>query len=361
MWNKKICLIIPSLQAGGMERVMSELAGYFSAKPELEIHLVLYGISPVIFYKIPQNITVHRPKFIFNNRFRIYYTLKTLLFLRKEISRINPDTILSFGEYWNSFVLLALLFKKHPIYISDRCQPNKSFGFFHNNLRRLIYPRATGIIAQTEKARQLYVKQFRNNKIEVIANPIREIKISQDYPKENIVLMVSRFIHTKHQDKLTELFLRINNPDWKLILVGYDHLGQNLSETIREIVKRHKAEDRVILTGKESDVDRYYSMSKIFAFTSSSEGFPNAIGEAMSAGLPVIAFDCVAGPSEMIEDGINGYLVPLFDYDLFQISLERLMRDEKLRAWMGNNARNSVRKFDVKQIGQRYLNFILGN
>ena len=108
--------------------------------------------------------------------------------------------------------------------------------------------------------------------------------------------MVGRLIKTKHQDKLIEMFAKVSLPDWKLIIVGYDHLKQHNMERLKELAKNLDIEQRVVFTGKQDNIDEIYSKSSIFAFTSSSEGFPNVIGEAMAAGLPVIAFDCVAGP-----------------------------------------------------------------
>jgi len=157
----KICLVIPSLQAGGMERVMSELAWPFSTKKEVVLYLVLYGIKREIFYSLPDNVVIHTPKFSFKNSFRLFYTLKTLTYLRKTISRIKPDTVLSFGEYWNSFVLLSMLFNNYPVYVSDRSQPNKSLGRFHDKLRKWLYPGSSGIILQSQKAKQLYQKKFK--------------------------------------------------------------------------------------------------------------------------------------------------------------------------------------------------------
>lgn len=359
MVKKKLCLAIPSLQAGGMERVMSELVGYFSQKSEVEVHLVLYGITREIFYTIPDTIYVYRPKFEFNNSFRLFNTLKTLHFLRNTIKRIEPNTILSFGEYWNSFVLIALLGFKFPIFVSDRCQPNKSLGKFHDILRKTLYPRAKGIIAQTERARQIYKSHFYNDNIEVIYNPIRTIEISEDIIRENIVLMVGRLIKSKNQDKLIELFLRISKPDWKLVIVGYDHLKQNVSQRLNEIIAEHRAEDTVILAGRQTDVEAYYLKSKIFAFTSSSEGFPNVIGEAMSAGMPAVAFDCMAGPSEMIIDNQNGFLIPLYDYEQFQEKLKVLMENEGLRASFGNHAREDIRRFSISNIGEQYFQLLI--
>ena len=359
MEKKKLCLVIPSLQAGGMERVMSELAGYFAKRREIEQHLVLYGISREIFYPLPENIIVHKPSFNFNNRWRMFYSVRTLFFLRSTIKKINPKSILSFGEYWNSFVLIALFGLKYPVYISDRCSPEKKFNAFHSYLRRILYPRAKGIVAQTDKAKKRYFTQFLNANIRVIGNPIREIISLSGTVKQNIVLMVGRLITSKNQDKLIELFLNIQIPGWKLILVGYDHLQQKNYERLQAIISNNNAEDKVVLAGKQSDVENYYKKSKIFAFTSSSEGFPNVIGEAMSAGLPIVAFDCVAGPSEMIRDNYNGFLIPMFDYRLFQKKLELLMNNEDLRTKFGENAKKDIKNFSINQIGEQYLQFVL--
>jgi GalNAc-alpha-(1->4)-GalNAc-alpha-(1->3)-diNAcBac-PP-undecaprenol alpha-1,4-N-acetyl-D-galactosaminyltransferase len=357
---KTICLVIHSLQAGGMERVMTELANHFAKKDAVKLHLILYGINRDIFYPFPGDIIIYRPSFTFDDSRRLLSTLKTLYYLRKKIKEIKPDAVLSFGEYWNNFVLMATLGLRYPVFVSDRSQPDKSLGRLQDKLRNWLYPFAKGVIAQTEKAKQIYASMYNHRNVVVIGNPVRGINNKGEaVAKENIVLMVGRLIKTKHQDKLIELFVKINQPGWKLVIVGYDHLKQNNMERLQGIVKELNAADKVVLTGKQSNVESYYLKSKIFAFTSSSEGFPNVIGEAMSAGLPVVAFDCVAGPSEMITDNENGFLIPLFDYDLFQQKLSLLMNDDTLRESMGANAKESIQHFDVEKIGNQFYNFIL--
>ena len=339
---------------------MAELAGYFAKKQQVEVHLILYGIKRDIFYALPDNVIIHKPFFIFDDNYRLKSVIKTLFYLRKKIKEIKPDTVLSFGEYWNNFVLMATLGLRCPVFISDRSQPDKSLGKMQDKLRKWLYPFANGIIAQTEKAKQIYTSFYRHSNITVIGNPIRKIQTGEEViERENIVLMVGRLIASKHQDKLIELFVKINNPEWKLVIVGYDHLKQNHMVRLQELVKELGAEERVVLAGKQSNVERYYLQSKIFAFTSSSEGFPNVIGEAMSAGLPVVSFDCVAGPSEMIADNENGFLVPLFDYDLFQRKLSSLMEDNAKRLDFGLDAEKSIKKFSVENIGEKFFQFIL--
>jgi len=354
---KKIGLVIPSLQAGGMERVMSELIREFSKDKSLELHLVLYGITREIFYDVPQNVKIHTPEFTFDNNKRLLYTFKTLLFLRKKLKSIQPATILSFGEIWNNFVLLATIGLHVPVFVSDRCQPNKSLGKLHDWLRNKLYPRAKGVIAQTEQGKQIFKAMYFNPNIEVIGNPIRLIESGEE--RQNIVLSVGRLIDSKHHDELIKLFAKINKPDWKLIIVGDDAIKQQNKIKLQQLIHELGVEDTIELAGKRNDVEAFYAKSKIFAFTSSSEGFPNVIGEAQSAGLATVAFDCVSGPSDMINDGENGFLIPLFDYAEFQKKLEILMANEELRNKMGKTAASDINRFSSEAIANQFLKFIL--
>jgi GalNAc-alpha-(1->4)-GalNAc-alpha-(1->3)-diNAcBac-PP-undecaprenol alpha-1,4-N-acetyl-D-galactosaminyltransferase len=359
MDRKKICLVIPSLQAGGMERVMSELAGYFVLKKNCETHLVLYGITREIFYQLPEGIILHRPSFSFNNEWRMFFTVKTLFFLRNTIKRINPYSILSFGEYWNNFLLLSILGLKYQAFISDRSQPDKSLGWFQDYLRHWLYPKAKGLIFQTEKAKEIFLSKNTHPNTAVIGNPIKYFDTDKfKSEREKQVLMVGRLIKTKHQDKLIEMFAKVSPSDWRLIIVGYDHLKQHHLERLKELAKDLDVENRVVFTGKLDNIEDIYSKSSIFAFTSSSEGFPNAIGEAMAAGIPVVAFDCVAGPSEMISDGYDGYLIPVHDYKQFELRLSQLMANENLREKLGLNARESIKKFSHEKVCESFYEFI---
>jgi len=354
-----LCLVIPSLQGGGMERVMSILAKEFARIEKVNVHLVLYGKSQTIFYPLPDNIRIHRPPYIFKDTYRLWFTLKTLLFIRKSISQIKPDSILSFGEYWNSFVLLSLIGLKHPVFISDRCQPDKRFGRFHTILRKWLYPRATGIIAQTNIAKEIFFNQKLNSNISIIGNPVRSFKFEDEsIEKENIILSVGRLISSKHHDELIKVFSRIKQSDWKLIIVGSDALKQSNREKLQSLIEHLKIEDSIILTGEVDNVENYYQKSKIFAFASSSEGFPNVIGEAQAAGLPVVAFDCIAGPAELINDGENGYLIPLFDYQMYAKKLQSLMSDANLRRDYGRRAKQSVKRFDSEVVADEYFKII---
>ena len=360
MCLKKICLVIPSLHSGGMERVMSELANFFCQKHDLEVYLVMYGMMPEVFYPLPRNLIIHQPEWKFDNKNRKWSTLKRMIYLRRTVKKIHPSSVLSFGEYWNSLVLLSLAGLKIPIFVSDRCQPDKSLGFLHNHLRKWLYPKATGVVAQTMAAKNIQLNQFHHTNIQVIGNPIHRIENkSEHFNQENIVLTVGRLINSKNLDLLIDIFIKIGKPNWKLVIVGGDAIRQQGMRRLIAKIKELQVEEQVILTGNIPNVEDYYLKSKIFAFTSSSEGFPNVIGEAMSAGLPVVSFDCIAGPAEMIEDGVNGFLVPLFDAEKFEQKLKIVMENENLRIKMGLAAKKSIERFSVELVSADFYSFIM--
>lgn len=362
-WNenkKLICFVIPSLHSGGMERVMSILISRLASDhKDLDLHLILYGKNRDVFYEIPSQVKIHRPSFQFDDRNRFINTIRTILFLRKQINNLKADSILSFGERWNNLVLLSGLGLRWPIYVSDRCQPDLGLGRMQDFLRKTLYPNALGVIAQTSQAKSIFQKMYSHPNIAVIGNPIKTgvNNINTD-KKENIVLSIGRLIDSKHHEELIDLFVNLNLKAWKLVIVGGDALKQNNFERLSLKVKNLGVQDKVILTGTVKDVAYWYERSKIFAFPSSSEGFPNVIGEALAQGLPTVAFDCIAGPRDLISDGVNGFLVENLNFNEFSVKLKSLMDNETLRINMSDVAPKSVEQYNESSISRRFYNFI---
>ena len=255
-------------------------------------------------------------------------------------------------------MLIATYGLRYPVYVSDRSSPTKNMGQFHNWLRNVLYPTATGIIAQTSKAKECYDKLFKQSNYAIIGNPVREISTDNCIRRENIILFVGRLIKTKHVDRLITLFYELNQNNWKLIIVGGDAQNQNIMEKLKEQLKGLGNPTNIELTGTRKDVETFLNRAKIFSFTSSSEGFPNVVGEAMSSGLPVVSYDCVAGPSDMITDGKDGYLVPVFDDELFKKRLLELMDSDDKREQMGKKAQASIKRFSVNRITEKFYTFI---
>jgi glycosyltransferase involved in cell wall biosynthesis len=356
----KFIFIIHSLGIGGMERVMALLLNEFAKKfdGQHELHLILIGRKRELLQQIPDDIIVHKPSWEFNNTFRLFSTLRTLFFLRKTLKKLKPDCVLSFGELWNNLVLLASLGLRLPVFVSDRSVPNKNLGLLHNFLRKTLYPTAEGFIAQTDKAAKIAQNSSWNSNISIIGNPIEPFNHSE-VQRRNIVLSVGRLIPTKNIDRLMNMFIQVNHDEnWKLLVVGGNAKRLNLLEEYKLWVRDNAKEKQIQLIGEQNNVKPFLAEASIFAFTSTSEGFPNALAEAMAAGCSCIAYDCIAGPSDIIDDGVNGFLIPEHDEELFKYRLHLLMNDKQLRDRFGRAAKEKMKKFEASAIAARFYKFI---
>jgi len=357
---KKIACLIPYLQIGGSERVMSLLANEFANYADVEVHVIVYGREAPFQHALSEKVIVHRPEFKFDNRFRVLSTIRRLGFLRRSIKNGRYDALLSFGERWNNLVMLACLGLNVRVFLSDRASPELQLGWLQARLRSILYPRATGLLAQTNRARDMAMRRGLNHRICVIPNPVVMQKLGPEHGRQNTILSVGRMIATRNYDHLIRIFASLNTDDWKLVIVGDDSQGQFHRSHLRSLVDSLGVSESVVFAGERSDVQSFYDRAKIFAFTSSTEGFPNAVAEALASGLPVVSYDCVAGPSDLIVNGENGYLVELFDERAFHNRLRELMVDEERRIQMSTKARDSVGRLSVEILASRILEFMWG-
>lgn len=352
--NKKvICLVVPSLVSGGMERVMSEIANDFSTREDIVVHLIILTKQP-IFYSLKEKVIVHEPQFTTKGVNKLFTTIRVLFFLRRKLKEINPHSFLSFGGKYNSFVMLSSIGLKIKKYLSDRNSPqiNSRLSFKNNSvyktgsgfqyiLKHILYPGATGIIVQTETAKKIETERLRHPNIICIPNPVRKISFEGE-PKEKIILNVGRFVATKQQELLIEIFSKIDRKDWKVIFAGEGPLLKNAKRLVKDL----NLENNIEFAGNRTDIDKLYQQSEIFAFTSVSEGFPNALAEALNTPLATIAIDCIAGPSDLIKDGYNGFLVPQTEIKEYQDKLTMLIEDAELRKKFKTNSKEKMKNFE---------------
>jgi glycosyltransferase involved in cell wall biosynthesis len=348
----KILLVIPTMTQGGAERVMSVLANDWADKGH-DIVLVLLAKGEKA-YSLRENIKIIELGFENRGKLtRIFDELKIFFSLRKILKTESHDFVLSFMAKYNSFTLLAASFVNLNVYVSDRNNPKNKLPLFTSLLRKLTYKHAQGIIAQTALAKEIIKKETGNKNIEIIPNPIKVINFYNDVKREKIILNIGRLHSQKGQIYLLEIFAKVKSADWKLVILGSGHLLESLQMKAKEL----QIEDQVDFRGNVSNVDEWYARSSIFAFTSLYEGFPNALAEAMAAGLPCISFDCETGPSELIKDAENGYLVPVRDLDAFTDKLELLMRNNELRKKIGNEAMELREKLESPKIADKFIAF----
>ena len=352
--KSKILLVLPSLNVGGMERAMSILANSFVNRG-FSVAFFLYKKAEH-FYPLDDAISFYEPNYKTNNKLAV---IKNILRYRKVCKEWMPDAILSYGQNCNILTMIANFGTGFRLFISDRGNPIEySKKISHRIIRYFFSKYLAGIIQQSEKAKDIVLKELRCSNVTVIGNPIPQIEydIVHKTKRENIVLSVGRFISTKNFDVLIKWFSELETT-WKLVILGGDFQYNQCLQLVEEL----NCKDRIILPGKVSNVQDYMLRSKVFAFTSTSEGFPNVIGEALSAGLPVVAFDCMAGPAEMIINDYNGFLIENFDKDNFCEKLMRLINNDVLLRQMSENAFLSVKKFAAEKISEETLAFLVQN
>lgn len=350
--KNSLILVVSSLTAGGAEKVMAEIAN--TAVRWVQVKLIVLS-KKCHFYSIDSRVKMQEPYFVIEGMSRIHFMWKNFWWLRNELKMSTGKSVLSFSGKYNAFVLVASLGLCKNVYVSDRSRPGISYGKFLDFLNPLVYMKAAGIVAQTEEAKRYSYQQTKHNNIKVIPNPIALPKELLFSKKEPIVLNVGRFIASKHQDQLIEYFESCQRSQWKLVFLG----DGNHFEQVKEIAESSRCVEQIKLLGNVKNVGEWYNNSAIFAFTSTSEGFPNALAEAMAHGCACISYDCTAGPADIIDDGINGFLIPEGDHEMYKEKLSLLMVDEDLRLRFGKAAREKMKQFDAENITQRYLDFIL--
>lgn len=355
MKKKKVGFIIPGFNAGGAERVVSTLSNHLILNYEVII-IVLYECE--IFYQLNDNISIIfcEGEYRYTSN-RLKGLIRHINFIKKivQITRDNDiKMLIGFTTTANLYTIATSQFTKVPCIISERIHPEFSpISNFVNMVRKLLYPLAHILVVQTQDIFSYFSKFIKAEKIKVIHNPINPSLLSKrnrSLKKENVILNVGRIDYQKNQDMLVKAFANIDNSDWKLVIIGSGSEMDSLNQLIKDLNLVNKVE----LTGNIDDVSSYYNKAKIFAFTSRFEGFPNALTEAMAFGLACISTNCPSGPSELIKDGINGFLIPNEDQKALEIKLSTLMIDDNKRKLFSRTASKNMDKFNVGNVSRKW-------
>jgi glycosyltransferase involved in cell wall biosynthesis len=347
---KKICFVSHGLSGGGMERALVSLANYF-AENEHEV-TILNIYKTEIFFDLDTRIRVIWPDFERTNR--VLYILRLLPFIRRNIKNIKPDVVLSFGETFNSYVVFASAFLKTRIVLTNRMWPQLRLGFPADNLNRILYRFADGVIAQTQTAKEIIKKKAYNRNIIVIPNSVVPINANRKEKKQQIV-SVGRLTKAKGHTILLKAFAKLQVKEWSLHLIGDGSERQSLEREANAL----EIADKVYFHGHLKDFSTLLAESEIFVLPSLFEGFPNALIEAMSLPLACISSDCIAGPGDIIQHGVNGILVKPGDVPELTTAIEKLISEKAYRDSLAKEAYKVRSTYDFETIAHRYLEFML--
>ncbi len=220
---------------------------------------------------------------------------------------------------------------------------------------RYSFTRSDYVVTLTEQDRRNYERNLeRRKRIIAIPNPVPDAEELKEgaTARENWILTVGALLPDKGMDDLSKIAFWVlkRRPDWKWLLLGE---GPERGKLERFIVKKG-LQDRLILTGAVQNVGDYYRKAKIMVLTSRHEGLPMCLLEAKSYGLAGVSFDIETGPSEIIEDGVNGYIVPARDCRAMAKRLLELTGNGEKLEHFSAHAKDGIGKFEMSRICRQW-------
>jgi len=273
--------------------------------------------------------------------------------LRAFVRRSKFDVIVSFCDKTNVLLLLATRGLKVPIIVAEHNDPRKwTIGAIAECLRRLLYPRASAVVVLTSEIAQWASEIVGSGVISVIPNPVGEQCLRSPPPivrsDHHFAVAMGRMAMQKGFDLLLRAFaLSVESyPDWTLRIVGQGPEQQQLQNLAEQL----GIKGAVRFEPVTKEPEKVLRESDLFVLSSRTEGFPMVLLEAMACGLPVVSFDCMSGPKEMIRHGIDGLLVPPEDVDALAKAMARLMGDERERRRLAERAVEVTERFGLPRV-----------
>jgi glycosyltransferase involved in cell wall biosynthesis len=358
MPNKKykIAVIGYRLSGGGSDKVMAILSRFFEKKG-IEVHTIII-LDAVTYSYGGKLVNLGKMK---NSTNGILNKFNRFLFLKNYLKENEFDFIIDFRfriKPIQELLVSKWLYKTNTIftvhsYLISHYMPNWSL------LTRYIYGNCYKVVSVSIKATELIERKHQLRNLITIYNPI-DVEEIVNKSKEAVELNFEYIIgigqmetNIKQFDKLIEAYFNSILPEMNIHLVL---LGDGCTRTILEkMTKEKQLENKIHFLGYQENPFSYLKKARFFVLSSSNEGLPNVILESLACSTPVIAFDCLSGPSEMIQHRENGLLVENQNLEKLAKAMNLLIEDEKLYRYCKQNAFQSIQSFSVSTIGQQWL------
>ena len=359
---QKIAFHLNSLQQGGAERVVSNLANRFAKEGyEVVIATEWYGTDEFALDQKVRRVHVGLTKED-ENRSRISKMLRRIWYLRRFMKKEKPDVVVAFTRGVLYRALAAGIGTGIPVVISVRTDPVGHYDKKADKLRiPLLFPHAAGCVFQTEGAKAFFAPYLQENS-RIILNPLnpKYVGVPEPAVRTKDVVQSGRLVDFKNQPMLIRAFLKVHekHPDYTLKIYGPDS-KDGTKEILESIIHENHAEDFVKLKGGSNTLEKDLADAALYAFSSDWEGLPNALMEAMALGLPVVSTDCpCGGPKTLIEDGVNGLLVPIMDEKAMTDGILRLIEDRELAERLGREARKISERANEDAVFEQWQTYL---
>jgi glycosyltransferase involved in cell wall biosynthesis len=271
--------------------------------------------------------------------------------LRDALRDSAPEVVIGVVDVTNIRLLVAARGLPMRVIVSEVADPAAySIGAWESP-RRLLYPRADAVVCLTpEHAR--FFRQRGVERVHAIAYPVLPAPPRNGRPREPLIVSLTRFSWEKGVDLLVRAFADVAplHPGWRVEIYGDGVLRGQLERLIASL----NLETCVRLAGMTRDVYEPLGRAKLFALTSETEGIPNALCEAMAAGVVPVVTECGSGVRTVIRDGVDGVIVRPRRKDRFAAALHELMTDDAARARLAARAPEVVTRFPIERIATQW-------
>lgn len=351
-----VTLFIGGLSGGGAERVCCNLANYLVQNSK-KIQIITMSDDATTYVlderlvRVPLLRQAERRNLVWNVWIR-------LLRLRRLMRHTQCDVYVVMLPYPIILLLLFRKLTKAKIVASERADPATYASWKQWWLKRLAH-RADGWVFQTEEQRAWYGNAIGTAASIVIPNAVNSDFLGVSYCGERCKEIVSsgRLTSQKNHALLINAFARIavQYPDYRLVIYGEGPLRAELEQLIEEL----QLSGRVLLPGYTVNIKECVERASMFVLSSDFEGMPNALIEAMALGVPCIATDCQGGGAKfLIDDGVNGVLVPRGDVGALADAMQHLLEDAGYAEKLGRQAGKLCETLSPQAIYGKWAAFI---
>lgn len=353
----RICFFVADITLnGGIERVLSNITTAFAHRKDVsEITIVSqYKSNPLLSYSFDPRVKI---VYLTDIRYsgkpgswsRIARHIRNICNIRRYFKN-NTFDIISSQTFTNTLLLYFAGVDLRSVIAVEHVY----YGYYSSFLRicrKYLYRKlkAVGVLTKYDEK---YYKAFLKSVIR-IPNPM---DVSDKYESEltnHKIIAIGRLEKQKNFTKLVDIFSRIAPiaPSWSLHIYGEG----SLYEALQRQIDMSGLSGRIILEGTTRKIEEKIRESAFLVMSSLYEGFGMVLIEAMKNGVPCVSYDCPAGPADIIDNEINGLLVPNQDEKAMEKAIVRMIRDNDLRKRLGHAALHSVDKFDSDAIADSWM------
>lgn len=349
----KIALVVSSLQCGGAERVAVQMASWW-ARCGHEVTLVTYETAASAFYA-PDARVQHREipdAEVFSVPGKIWRLLRRVYRLRRVLSKIHPEKVISHGEFMSVLSFCALFPSvRRQIAMEHTVSQDQTVSAGLRKVKNQVYRYLSTTVVLNDAIRH----ELGNiPHVVVIPNAVAQPSIEPgpllERPKR--IIAMGRLTRQKGFDLLLSAWSRIaaRYPDWQLEIWGEGTEEQSL----RRQAQHAGISSQVLLRGLTHTPDRELASAQIFILSSRWESFGNVIVEAMACATPVISFDCPSGPRTILSHHHTGVLVPPEDIEELSAAIAALIDNPQQRQKLASAAKDAAQAYSEKNVMQKW-------